>query len=65
MTIIGDRRGETQPTAARHEFPQAWWTVLHATHGAPKSFQPTRPQRACDRGPIESKRIEAARTDSR
>ncbi len=37
MTFNDDRRSEAP--AAPHEFPQAWWTVLHATHGAPKDFQ--------------------------
>ena len=42
MTFNDDRRSEAP--AAPHEFPQAWWTVLHATHGAPREFQASRPR---------------------
>ncbi len=41
MTFNDDRRSEAPATP--HEFPQAWWTVLHGTHGAPKDFQASRP----------------------
>ena len=41
MTFNEDR-GSGAPTAL-HEFPPAWWTVLHAMHGAPKGFQPSPP----------------------
>ena len=41
MTFNDDRRNEA--LAACDEFPQAWWTVLHAMHGTPKGFEPSRP----------------------
>ena len=41
MTFNDDRRSEAPATP--HEFPQAWWTVLHAMHGAPTDFQASRP----------------------
>ena len=41
MTFDDDRRSEALATP--HEFPQAWWTVLHGTHGTPEDFQASPP----------------------
>ena len=47
-----DRRSEAP--AAPDEFPQAWWTVLHAMHGTPKDFQASRPESKFQVGNVRS-----------
>jgi hypothetical protein len=62
-TSVDDRNAE--PHAARQEFPQAWWTVLHATHGTPAGFRLSQPTRRDSRAASDAQRCGvSARSDS-